>query len=114
MSRRSVAAAALALLKDWLVLLKYVSVVSSAGASLTLAFHNRRRKRKLSSAPESDHAALWSGGPANIVKTRAVSAPNLAMMSFGSTTLFLLLDIFSMPPRLTGRPSSLAVAPTGW
>ena len=49
-----------------------------------------------------------------MVNTRAVSAPNLAMMSRGSTTLFLLLDIFSMPPSITGSPSALAVAPTGW
>ncbi len=50
------------------------------------------------SAPELLHAALWSGGPANITNARAVSAPNLAMMSRGSTTLFLLFDIFSVPP----------------
>jgi len=48
-----------------------------------------------------------------MVKTRAVSAPNLAMMSRGSTTLFLLLDIFSMPPSITGRPSALAVGAAG-
>src|SRR5437763_1366619 len=44
---------------------------------------------------------------------RAVSAPNRAMMSRGSTTLFFDFDIFSMPPSSTGWPSSRAVAPTG-
>ena len=65
------------------------------------------------SAPELLQAALWSGGPANIAKVRAVSAPNLPMMSRGSTTLFLLLLIFSVPPNKTGWPSSLAVTLTG-
>jgi hypothetical protein len=58
-------------------------------------------------------AALWSGGPANITNARAVSAPNRPMMSRGSTTLFLLFDIFSVPPNVTGCPSSRAVTFSG-
>ncbi|MNP33197.1 hypothetical protein D3C76_1264200 [compost metagenome] len=48
-----------------------------------------------------------------MVNKRAVSAPNLSMMSFGSTTLFFDFDIFSTPPMMTGKPSSSAVAFTG-
>ncbi|MNN47835.1 hypothetical protein D3C81_1622750 [compost metagenome] len=47
-----------------------------------------------------------------MVKSLAVSAPNLSIMLLGSTTLFFDFDIFSTPPMITGRPSSIAVAQT--
>ncbi len=44
---------------------------------------------------------------------RAVSAPYWSMMAWGSTPLFFDLDIFSVPPMITGWPSAFSVAPVG-
>ena len=46
-----------------------------ARACLTPKAHSRRRKRCAPSTPASFHSSVCSGGPANIVNSRAVSAP---------------------------------------
>jgi hypothetical protein len=49
-----------------------------------------------------------SGGEANIMNRRQVSAPYFSIIDCGSTPLFLDLDIFSVPPISTGRPSDFS------
>ncbi|MNY63851.1 hypothetical protein D3C86_2008720 [compost metagenome] len=44
---------------------------------------------------------------------RQVSAPYCSIMVCGSTPLFFDLDIFSMPPISTGRPSLFSLADSG-
>jgi hypothetical protein len=58
--------------------------------------HSRRRKRSALGAGIGP-AALWSGGPANIVTGARCRRRNGDDVR-GSTTLFFDLDIFSMPP----------------
>ena len=60
--------------------------------------------------PESDHSRLCSGGAANMMNRRTVSAPYLSMMSCGSMPLFLDFDIFSRLPMVTGNLSELSLA----
>src|SRR5690554_2403500 len=70
--------------------------------------HKRQKRRKKRLAPStaaSDHSKDCSGGAANIINRRTVSAPYCSIMYCGSTPLFLDFDIFSMPPTVTGGPS---------
>jgi hypothetical protein len=60
------------------------------------------------STPASDHSSDCSGGAANIMNRRAVSAPYWSMSDCGSTPLFFDFDIFSVPPTITGLPSALS------
>ena len=55
------------------------------------AFHSRLRKRNAPSTPSSDHSSVCSGGEANIMKSRAVSAPYFATSASGSTPFYLRL-----------------------
>jgi hypothetical protein len=80
---------------------------------VVVRFHRRRRKRKAPSTPASDHSSDWSGGEANMMNRRAVSAPYWSISACGSTPLFFDFDIFSVPPITTGRPSAFSVAPVG-
>ncbi len=52
--------------------------------------------------PSSDHSSVCSGGAANIMNSRAVSAPYCSTSACGSTPLFFDLDIVTMPPDSTG------------
>ena len=63
------------------------------------------------STPASFHSSDCSGGAANIENRRTVSAPKRPTITWGSTPLFLDLDIFSMPPICTRPPSTLLCAP---
>ena len=54
------------------------------------------------STPASDHSRLMSGGEANIMNRRQVSAPYWSIIDCGSTPLFFDFDIFSVPPISTG------------
>jgi hypothetical protein len=49
------------------------------------------------STPASDHSSVCSGGLANIMKKRAVSAPYSLDQRCGSTPLFFDFDIVPMP-----------------
>ncbi|MCY1373755.1 hypothetical protein D9M69_610490 [compost metagenome] len=51
-----------------------------------------------------------SGGEANIMNRRQVSAPNWSIIDCGSTPLFFDLAIFSVPPISTGKPSAFNLA----
>jgi hypothetical protein len=64
------------------------------------------------STPASDHSSDWSGGEANMMNRRAVSAPYWSIRACGSTPLFFDFDIFSVPPITTGRPSVSAWRPS--
>src|ERR1700739_2349488 len=58
--------------------------------------HNFFRKRCTPSMPLVSQGLLCSTGPRNISYIRKVSAPYLSTRSFGLTTLYLDLDIFSV------------------
>ena len=60
--------------------------------------------------PASDHSSVCSGGAANIMKKRAVSAPYCSISDCGSTPLFFDLDMVG-PFVLTVGRRPLAVAP---
>ena len=63
-------------------------------------------KRNAPSTPSSDHSSVCSGGAANIMNSRAVSAPYCSTSLCGSTPLFFDFDIVPMPPLSTGWPSA--------
>src|SRR5260221_123928 len=68
---------------------------------------SRLRKRNEPSAPESDQSSVCSGGLANIMKSRAVSAPYFSIRSCGSTPLLFDFDIVPRPSDSTGLPAAL-------
>src|SRR5580692_361785 len=74
------------------------------------AFHNRLMNRNAPCTPSSDHSKVCSGGAANMMNSRAVSAPNSSTSTCGSTPLFLDLDIVTTPPDSTCRPSAFSTA----
>ena len=82
----------------------------SAGAPpctcVCTAFHRRFMKRNAPSTPSSLHSSVCSGGAANIMNRRAVSAPYCSTSACGSTPLFFDFDIVPMPALSTGRPSA--------
>ena len=62
--------------------------------------------RKAPCTPSSDHSKICSGGAANIMNSRAVSAPNSSTNACGSTPLFLDFDMVTTPPDSTSLPSA--------
>src|SRR6204780_4486242 len=74
------------------------------------AFHSRLMNRNAPCTPSSDHSNVCSGGAANIMNSRAVSAPNSSTNTCGSTPLFLDLDIVTTPPDSTSLPSDFSTA----
>ena len=70
-------------------------------------------KRNAPSTPSSLHSSDCSGGAANIMNSRAVSAPYVSTSDCGSTPLFFDFDIVPMPDVSTGWPSARSTAPIG-
>ena len=67
-------------------------------------------KRDAPCTPSSDHSSVCSGGEANIVKSRAVSAPKRLTSPSGSTPLFSDFDILPSPwysTRIVSPPGSV-------
>ena len=67
-------------------------------------------KRNAPCTPSSDHSSVCSGGAANIMNMRAVSAPNSSTNTCGSTPLFFDLDMVTTPPDSTSFPSVRSTA----
>ena len=67
-------------------------------------------KRDAPCTPSSDHSRVCSGGEANIMNRRAVSAPKRSTSPSGSTPLFLDLDILPRPSCSTRSGPASAVA----
>ena len=85
------------------------STASSSRWPLTIV-HSLRKKRCAPDTPSSLHSSVCSGGAANIVNRRTVSAPCLSMAVCGSTPLFFDFDILVTPPLRTSSPVAVSVA----
>ena len=70
-----------------------ITTVDCCVTCVTTSFHKRFKKRAAPSTPSSFHSSDWSGGAANRINRRTVSAPYLSINCCGSTVLPLDLDI---------------------
>src|SRR5579885_788675 len=78
----------------------FCSFFSTRSMLVLLAFakvQRRFRNRWAPSTLASDHSSVCSGGEANMMKKRAVSAPYFSIKACGSTPLRLDFDMVPMP-----------------
>lgn len=68
------------------------------------------QEAKRSCTPSSDHSSDCSGGEANMMNRRAVSAPYCSTRRLGSTPFPFDFDMVPMPPHSTGAPSAMSTA----